>query len=125
MYSINFIKEFISICFLSTDSTEKEVSFDFYELNDPVRKMIDKKDINLVQGALTEAYNQMESISRNQEYQIERDEKHKINLEDSESKIKWAGIIKIAFLLGSALIQLWIMKGFFTAGNPYQPVEQV
>lgn len=67
----------------------------------------------------------MESISRNQEYQIERDEKHKVNLEDSESKIKWAGIIKIFFLLGSALIQLWIMKGFFTASNPYQPVEQV
>jgi len=32
--------------------------------------MIDKKDVNLVQGALSQAYNQMESISRNQEYQI-------------------------------------------------------
>lgn len=84
--------------------------------------MIDKKDINLVQEALSEAYQQMESISRNQEYQIERDEKHKVNLEDSENKIKWAGIIKIIFLLGSALIQLWIMKGFFTSSNPYQPV---
>ena len=76
--------------------------------------MIDKKDVNIVQAALAEAYQEMEAISRNQEYQVERDEKHKVNLEDSESKIKWAGIIKIVFLLGSALIQLWIMKGFFT-----------
>lgn len=45
--------------------------------------MIDKKDVTLVQGALTEAYKQMESISRNQEFQIERDEKHKVNLEES------------------------------------------
>lgn len=48
----SFYQEPIKICFLSTDGTEKEVSFDFYEINDPVRKMIDKKDINLVQGAL-------------------------------------------------------------------------
>ena len=45
--------------------------------------MIDKKDIALVQGALAQAYNEMEAISRNQEYQIERDERHKVNLEDS------------------------------------------
>lgn len=48
-----FYQEPIKICFLSTDGTEKEVSFDFYEINDPIRKMIDKKDINLVQSALT------------------------------------------------------------------------
>lgn len=58
------------MCFISTDGYEKIISFDFYESNDPVRKIIDKKDVDLVQGALSEAYKQMESISRNQEYQI-------------------------------------------------------
>jgi hypothetical protein len=62
-------------------------------------------------------------ISKNQEFHMERDEVHKIILEESESRIKWAGIIKIAFLLASALIQLWIMKGFFKQANPYQPVN--
>ena len=64
----------------------------------------------------------MSEISRNQEFQIERDDIHKLNLEQSENKIKWAGIVKIVFLLASALIQLYIMKGFFTNSNPYQPV---
>ena len=64
-------------------------------------------------------------MGRNQQFHIERDEINKNILEKSETKIKWTGIIKIVFLLASALIQLWIMKGFFKSNSvPYQPVDQ-
>lgn len=46
-------------------------------------------------------------------------------LQQSENRIKWTGIIKITFLLTSALIQLWIMKSFFKQNSvAYQPVDQ-
>lgn len=101
------------------------MSFDFYSEDDPLVKMIDKRDIKYVESVLGSVFKGLSDISRNQQFHIERDESHKTTLEDSESSIKWTGIIKILFLLSSALIQLWIMKGFFknNQSQAYQPVE--
>jgi hypothetical protein len=100
------------------------VSFDFYAEDDPLVKIIDKRDLKYIEGVLVGVYKSLDTISRNQQFHIERDETHKITLEESESHIKWTGIIKIVFLLSSALIQLWIMKGFFknNEAHAYQPV---
>jgi dynactin complex subunit len=100
------------------------VSFDFYAENDPLVNIIDKRDLKYIERVLAGVHKSLETISRNQQFHIERDETHKNTLEESESHIKWTGIIKIIFLLSSALIQLWIMKGFFKSNEPhaYQPV---
>ena len=114
----------INVTMLSSSGEDRNVSFDFYSEDDPLVKMIDKKDIKYVEEVLVGVFKGLTEISRNQQYHIERDESHKNTLEQSESSIKWTGIIKILFLLSSALIQLWIMKGFFKNNqHPYQPVE--
>ena len=113
------------ICFQSLDNEEKVVSFEFYHESDPFKAVIDKKDFHYVLKSLSEAIESMKEVGRNQQFHIERDEVNKEILEKSEVKIKWTGIIKIFFLLASALIQLWIMKGFFKQNSmPYQPIDQ-
>lgn len=75
--------------------------------------------------SLKDSINSLKEVGRNQKFHIERNEINRNILEKSESKIKWAGIIKIGFLITSALIQLWIMKSFFQKNSvPYQPVDQ-
>ena len=87
--------------------------------------MIDSKDVQIVASSLSQAINSMKEVGKNEQFHIERDEINRLILEKSESRIKWAGIIKIGFLLISALIQLYIMKSFFRQNSiPYQPVEQ-
>ena len=87
--------------------------------------MIDSKDVQIVASSLSQAINSMKEVGKNEQFHIERDEINRVILEKSESRIKWAGIIKIGFLLISALIQLYIMKSFFRQNSiPYQPVEQ-
>ena len=115
----------INVTLISPTSANRNVSFDFYSEDAPLVKMIDKRDIKLVEEVLSNVHKSLTTISRNQQFHIERDESHKSTLEDSESSIKWTGIIKIVFLLSSALIQLWIMKGFFkgNSNQPYQPVD--
>lgn len=52
-------------------------------------------------------------MSRNQLYQHERDNVHKTVLEETDVKIVYAGVIKIAVMLASVILQIWIMRGFF------------
>lgn len=92
--------------------------------DDPIKEMIDRKDLMYVSNSANEAIKNLKEVSKKQEYHIERDEINRLILEKSENHIKWAGIIKIAFLLTSALIQLWIMKSFFKQNSiPYQSVS--
>lgn len=47
-------------------------------------------------------------------------------LQQSDSKIQWLGIGKVVLLLFSAMVQLWIMKGFFKKKEgsvSYEPVR--
>ncbi len=64
----------------STDGLERKVSFDFYAENDPLINIIDKRDLKYVEGVLSGVHNSLESISRNQQFHIERDESHKATL---------------------------------------------
>ena len=49
---------------------------------------------------------------------------HRNVLEETESHIKWLGVLKVFLLLASALVQLWIMKGFLKhKAQPYEPVS--
>lgn len=113
------------VCFSRTDRKEKQIVFDFYQPEDPVREIIDRKDLSYVVKSLSGAIHTFKEVSKNEQYHIERDEINRVILEQSENRIKWTGIIKIAFLLTSALIQLWIMKSFFKGSSvSYQPVSQ-
>lgn len=100
----------------------RQVSFDFYHDEDPLVNIIDKRDIRILEEALGRVHGSLMNVSRNQQFHIERDETHKDTLQEAESHIKWTGVIKIVFLLASALLQLWIMKGFFANTHPYEPV---
>jgi hypothetical protein len=64
----------------STDGLERKVSFDFYAENDPLINIIDKRDLKYVEGVLNGVHASLESISRNQQFHIERDESHKATL---------------------------------------------
>lgn len=44
---------------------------------------------------------------------------HRQVLEETETHIKWLGVGKVFLLLTSALVQVWIMKGFLK--NKAQP----
>ena len=115
----------VDICFTNLNRKEKVISFDFYQEDDPFKTIIDKKDLRLVFKSLVTTIESMKEVGRNQQFHIDRDEVNKKILEESEVKIKWTGIIKIFFLLASALVQVWIMKGFFKQNSmPYQPVSQ-
>lgn len=117
-YSHNYQEGTVNIMIGSSNDEERRVSFDFYSDEDPLVNIIDKRDIKILEGVLGGVYGSLQNISRNQQFHIERDESHKDTLELSESHIKWTGIVKIVFLLSSALVQLWIMKGFFKSNQP-------
>lgn len=126
-FTFDYGAAYVTINISSVDGSSRKVSFDFYAENDPLINIIDKRDLKYLEGVLSSVHKSLEAISRNQQFHIERDESHKSTLEESESHIKWTGIIKIVFLLSSALIQLFIMKGFFknNEAHPYQPVQTV
>lgn len=97
---------------------------DFFPTTNPLKHIVTNKDLSLVHRELTTLYEGLEERYRNQQFQSERDLVHRTVLEQTEEKIKWMGIFKIVMLLASALIQLWIMKGFLKDRNlPYQPVS--
>ena len=64
----------------STDGTGRNVSFDFYSDEDPFIKVIDKKDVAVLEGMLSQVHRTMQTISLNQQFHIERDEAHKVTL---------------------------------------------
>ena len=124
-YSYDFGMGTANVTFSSVDGGARNVSFDFESDEDPFVKIIDKKDLAILEDILSQVHRIMKTISLNQQFHIERDDAHKTTLEESESHIKWTGIVKIVFLLTSALLQLWIMKGFFknSGGQSYHPVQ--
>lgn len=55
---------------------------------------------------------------------MERDQVHRNILEETDSKITMTGVIKILVMIGSAALQLWIMRGFFkNSGASYSEVS--
>ena len=60
----------IDLCFTVTDSSEKIISLDIYPSDDPLRELIDKKDLKIVEEALGKANKEMWQISINQQYHI-------------------------------------------------------
>jgi hypothetical protein len=82
-YTHNFEEGRLNITVISTTGTDRNVSFDFFSEDDPLVKMIDKRDIRLVEEVLSNVHKSLTTISRNQQFHIERDESHKTTLEDS------------------------------------------
>lgn len=58
---------------ISSTGTDRNVSFDFYSEDDPLVKMIDKRDIKYVEEVLVDVFKGLNDISRNQQFHIERD----------------------------------------------------
>lgn len=111
------------LCWKSTDRSQKFVSMDFFLARDPLRALVTKHHIATVEEVLNHAAEGMATVARNQLYQIERDSVHKAMLEETESRIGWTGLIKIVVLIVAALMQIWIMRGFFKAsGMSYSEV---
>jgi hypothetical protein len=96
---------------------------DFFLDNDPIHSLITKHHIAELEEVLNHAATGLATVGRNQLYQIERDTVHQGLLEETDNKISWTGIIKIAVLIISAMVQIWIMRGFFKAsGMTYSEV---
>jgi len=55
---------------ISSTGEDRNVSFDFYSEDDPLVKMIDKKDIKYVEEVLVGVFKGLVDISRNQQYHI-------------------------------------------------------
>ena len=97
---------------------------DFFPTTDLIKTLITKKSLNEVGEGLREAFLELKTVYRNQQFQTERDKVHKELLEETEGKIKYSGIFKVLMLLGSALVQVWVMKRFFSSrSREYQSVE--
>ena len=58
---------------MSSTGMDRNVSFDFYSEDNPLVKMIDKKDIKYVEEVLVGVFKGLTDISRNQQFHIERD----------------------------------------------------
>ncbi len=64
----------------TTGGTEKFFSVELYKKDDPLKSIIDKKDINIVREQLVNAYEEMVEISKNQQFHIESDQVHIVSL---------------------------------------------
>ena len=95
----------------------------FFLTKDPIYSLITKHHIATLEEVLSNAADGLRTVGRNQLYQIERDNVHQGLLEETDNRISWTGIIKIVVLVVSALVQIWIMRGFFQAnGMTYSEV---
>lgn len=113
----------MDLCWSTSDDSAKLISANYFLATDPIRSLITKSDVATVEKSLTEAVNNLNTVSRNQLYQHERDNVHKTLLEETDEKIVFVGIVKIAVMLISAVLQIWIMRGFFkNTGTSYSEV---
>ena len=114
----------VDLCFSPGDSANKFLSIDFFPSSDPVKSLISKQDLKTIYSELNQLQAALQETYRNQQFQAERDFVHRNVLESTENHIKWLGVLKVFLLLGSALVQLWIMKGFLkNKSQPYEPVS--
>lgn len=79
-FTYDYEEGYINATIISSTGTDRNVSFDFYSEDDPLVKMIDKRDIKYVESVLGSVFHGLTNISRNQQFHIERDESHKITL---------------------------------------------
>jgi hypothetical protein len=80
---LKFSEESGKICFERMDGSEKSVSLDYYPEQDPIRELIEKKDIAFVLKSLNESFDSMKVVGRNQKFLIERNEINREILEKS------------------------------------------
>lgn len=114
----------VDLCFGTGDSNNKMLSIDFFPSSDSVKSLITKSDLRAAYSELSALHNSLQESYRNQQFQAERDFVHRSLLESTETHIKWLGVLKVFLLLASALVQLWIMKGFLKhKTQPYEPVN--
>ena len=79
-FTYNYEEGSINVTISSSTGNARNVSFEFYNEDDPLVKTIDKRDIKYVEEALTGVFKGLADISRNQQFHIERDESHKATL---------------------------------------------
>lgn len=72
-YTYQYEEGYINVTITSSTGTDRNVSFDFYSEDDPLVKMIDKRDIKYVESILSSVFVGLTNISRNQQFHIERD----------------------------------------------------
>ena len=106
------------VCFETSTNTEKRIVADFQVVSNSIQNnIIDSEDILAVAKSLSRATRSMRGDGVSLEEKIEQDEVNKGILQESEKKIQIAGIIKIVFLISSAIVQLCIGKGFLKANQ--------
>jgi len=94
---------------------------DFHPKSKDLKKHEDK--IATAEQQLSRAVDQLNRVYRNQHYQMTRDNSHRQVLQNTETKIKWTGAIKLVLVVTLALIQLFFMKSFLKRNEvAYQPV---
>ena len=114
----------IDLCFSPGDSANKMLSIDFFPSTDAVKSLITTHDLKAIYSELNRLQGELQETFRNQQFQAERDFVHRNVLESTENHIKWLGVLRVFLLLGSALVQLWIMKEFLrNKVQPYEPVS--
>ena len=72
-FTYNYEEGSINVTITSSTGTDRKVSFDFYSEDDPLVKIIDKRDIKYVESILGSVFIGLNNVSRNQQFHIERD----------------------------------------------------
>lgn len=72
-FTYDYEEGIVNVTIFSSTGTSRNVSFDFYSEDDPLVKMIDKRDIKYVEAVLGSVFKGLNDISRNQQFHIERD----------------------------------------------------
>lgn len=112
----------IELCFSTTDSYPKILSVDFFAASSDIHR-VHGKELSNTEQELARAVENLNSVYRNQHFQMTRDQTHRQILENSQTMMKWIGGIKIILIVVLAALQLFIMKRFFKKNdNRYAPV---
>lgn len=69
-YTYDYDEGNINVTIISSTGTDRNVSFDFYSEDDPLVKMIDKRDIKYVESVLGSVFLGLTNVSRNQQFHI-------------------------------------------------------
>ncbi len=79
-FTHEYTQQNIKVTLSSLDGSERVVGLDFFNQDDPLKNVIEKKDVKYIEEVLSGVHRGLTTISRNQQFHIERDESHKTTL---------------------------------------------
>ncbi|CAD8053951.1 unnamed protein product [Paramecium primaurelia] len=100
------------ICFKSLNRSFKTVSFDF-DVDGDDKEYAQSEQFNQMSKELSRTNRNFQSIYRNQNWITDRENSHKIILENTQKSIYWCSITKIGVLILITILQTIFVYKFF------------